>query len=99
MNDDALREVIFRILKGIAPESEPARLGPDDDVRRTLDIDSFDALTFFVRIHEELGIDVPESDYGRLDTLARMFAYFRSRLDRGAPAGGPAPAGMAGRPR
>lgn len=80
MNTDEIRQALFEILKRIAPESDPAALGPDDNIRKKLDIDSFDALTFFVRIHEELGVTVPESDYGQLHTLSQILRYLESRV-------------------
>ncbi len=81
MTPDQIKMVIFGILRRIAPESDPGALGPDDNIRKTLDIDSFDALNFFIRIDEELGITVPESDYGKLNTLADMLHYFANRLE------------------
>lgn len=80
MNTDEIRQALTGILKRIAPESDPATLGPDDNIRKKLDIDSFDALTFFVRIHEELGVTVPESDYGQLHTLSQILRYLESRV-------------------
>lgn len=80
MNTDEIRQALFDILKRIAPESDPATLEPDDNIRKKLDIDSFDALTFFVRIHEELGVTVPESDYGQLHTLSQILRYLESRV-------------------
>lgn len=80
MNTDEIKRLLFDILKRIAPESDPAALGPDDNIRKKLDIDSFDALTFFVRIHEELGVTVPESDYGQLHTLSQILRYLESRV-------------------
>jgi len=80
MNDDEIKAVIFKLLKQIAPESDPSTLTPDENIRKALDIDSFDALTFFIRIDEEIGVSVPESDYGKLNTLSEMLAYFSSRV-------------------
>ncbi len=79
MNEEEIKTVIFGILQRIAPESDPAALGPDDNIRKALDIDSFDALNFFIRIDEALGVTVPESDYGKLNTLSEMLGYFSSR--------------------
>lgn len=81
MNRTQIDEVIFRQLKCIAPESEPSRLEPDENIRRMLGIDSFDALNFFIRLNEELGVDIPESDYGQLNTLAEIRRYLSDRLD------------------
>jgi len=80
MNENEIKEVIFTILKRLAPESEPRELALDENIRKALDIDSFDALNFFVHIDEELGISVPEADYGKLNTLSEMLAYFSRRM-------------------
>jgi len=80
MNDDEIKAVIFKLLKQIAPESDPGTLTPDENIRKALDIDSFDALNFFIRIDEEIGVSVPESDYVQLNTLSEMLSYFSSRV-------------------
>jgi acyl carrier protein len=46
----------FQLLKKIAPETEPSELKPDENIRETLNIDSFDALQFIV--DEKLGIEI-----------------------------------------
>ena len=75
MNEDEIKQVIFKILKRIAPESDPSALGPNENIRKTLDIDSFDALNFFIHIDEELSVTVPEADYGKLNTLSEILQY------------------------
>jgi acyl carrier protein len=75
MTEDQIKQVIFKILRQIAPESDPSALAPDENIRRALDIDSFDALNFFIHLHEELGVSIPESAYGQLNTLAEMVRY------------------------
>jgi acyl carrier protein len=80
MNPEQIRQVIFRLLKRIAPESEPGELAPDENIRRALDIDSFDALNFFIQLHDELGVTIPESDYGQLNTMEEIVRYLSARL-------------------
>lgn len=80
MNEEQIQQVVFKILKGIAPESDPSTLAPDENLRRALDIESFDALNFFIRIHEQLGVNIPEADYGELNTLSEIVRYLASRL-------------------
>ncbi|NLI34387.1 MAG: acyl carrier protein [Deltaproteobacteria bacterium] len=80
MNEEEIRQVILRILKRIAPESDPNALTPDQNIRNTLDIDSFDALSFFIAIDVELGVTVPESDYGKLNTISQIIQYLSRRL-------------------
>ena len=58
-----------RAFRKIAPESEAEPLAPDANVRKTLDIDSYDFLNFLIGLNEKLGVEVPESDYGQLRTL------------------------------
>ena len=79
MNEDEMKQVIFKILKRIAPESDPSALGPEENIRKTLDIDSFDALNFFIHIDEELGVTVPEADYGKLNTLSEIIRSLSGR--------------------
>ena len=66
MSEAELKRVIFDGLRKIAPESEPEALAPDANVRKTLDIDSYDFLNFLIGLNETIGVDVPESDYGKL---------------------------------
>ena len=79
MKNDEIKQVICGILKRIAPESDPNTLAPDENIRQALDIDSFDALNVLIRIEEELGVSVPESDYGELNTLSEMIDYISGR--------------------
>ncbi len=80
MNEAQIEKTIFEILKRIAPESEPSKLSPDENIRRALDIDSFDALNFFIQLHEALGVEIPESDYGQLNTVTEIRGYLADRL-------------------
>lgn len=75
-----LKETIFNLLKRIAPEFDFDELGPDEDIRETLDIDSFDFLQFLIGLNENLGVEVPEADYGRLSTLADLMSYLSMRV-------------------
>jgi acyl carrier protein len=80
MNNDKLREIIYRILKKIAPECDPTELLPDDNIRETLDIDSFGFLQLLIGIGEETGVEIPEIDYDQVFTLAGMLGYLSRRL-------------------
>lgn len=80
MNDDDIQQAVCGILKQIAPETDPGTLAPDDNIRQALDIDSFDALNFFIRVDEKLGVTVPEADYGKLNTLSEIVAYLSERM-------------------
>jgi acyl carrier protein len=79
MSDAEIKAAILDGLAHIAPESDPSELSPNENIRRALDIDSFDFLNFLIGLHEKLGVDIPEADYGKLNTLDEMVAYLAAR--------------------
>jgi len=80
MKEEHIKEILLKILSRIAPEADLESLGPEENLRRTLDIDSFDALNFFVALHEELGVEIPEADYGQLNSIGDMVRYLAARV-------------------
>lgn len=76
---DEIRAVIFDLLGAIAPEVEPAMIAPDQPLREQVDIDSFDFLNLIIRLHETLGVDIPEKDYAELRTLDSALDYLVRR--------------------
>jgi acyl carrier protein len=80
MSEDDIKAAIFAGLATIAPECDPAALSPDAHIRRTLDIDSYDFLNLLIGLHKKLGVDIPEADYGKLNTLNEMIAYLAARI-------------------
>lgn len=76
---EQMRDIIFDALGVIAPEVEPAMIAPERPLREQIDIDSFDFLNFIIRLHETLGIDIPEKDYAELLTLNSAVEYLVQR--------------------
>jgi acyl carrier protein len=68
------------VLGRIAPEADLDTLDPDANVREALDIDSFDHLNLLIGLNEELGVDIPEADYGQLTTLVDIMSYLSARV-------------------
>lgn len=75
MTEDEIKKILFQLLKNIAPDTEPEKLKPTDNIRQTLMIDSFDYLQFIVGMDESLGIQTPEEDYGKIQTLRELMQY------------------------
>jgi acyl carrier protein len=75
MNESELKQIIIAELAKIAPGSDPGALDGNDNLREGLDIDSFDALNFFIAISERMHIDIPEKDMGRLNTINEILQY------------------------
>lgn len=75
MNEQEIKTTLCRLLKNVAPDTEPETLAPDDNIRKTLGIDSFDYLQFIVAIDKAFNMQTPEEDYGKIETLDLLVKY------------------------
>jgi acyl carrier protein len=80
MTEAQIRAVVCKVLSRIAPEANLAELEPDANLRQALDIDSFDHLNLLIGLNEELGVEIPEADYGQLTTLTAISRYLMARM-------------------
>lgn len=80
MTEPKLRQAIFETLGHIAPEADLEKIRPEDNLREALDIDSFDFLNLLLGLHRRLGVEIPESDYGQVSTLAGLVEYLSAGL-------------------
>ncbi len=80
MTEAELREIVFRELRQVAPETDPATLRPEENIREALDIDSYDFLQFLIGISEKTGVDIPEDDYEWTFTLGALIPYLARRV-------------------
>ncbi len=80
MDRDQIRTAVLACLKTIAPELEESEIRPDRPLRDQVDLDSMDWLNFLVALHQRLGIDIPETDYGKLSTWDAILSYLEGRL-------------------
>lgn len=87
MTADDLRAIVLRTLAGIAPEMDPAELRPEISLRDQLDLDSMDFLNFVIALHEQLRVDIPESDYSKLASLDDAVAYLATKTKTRSAAG------------
>jgi len=79
MNKEELEKIIFQLLKKIAPETNPDQLSPSENIRESLNIDSYDFLQFIVALDEKLKIEIPEEDYGKISTLGTLTDYLMNK--------------------
>ncbi|WP_265947858.1 acyl carrier protein [Dechloromonas sp. A34] len=82
-NYEQLRTGVFDILKTLAPEIDPTRIIGDKPLRTQIDLDSMDWLNVLAAIHDKLGVNIPETDYGKVVTLDGILAYL---ADKARPA-------------
>lgn len=83
MNRDSIRQALLAALTDVAPEVDPGALDPAKPLRRQVDLDSADWLNFLVAVHEQLGLDIPDAEAARLDTLDRLVDWCAPRLAAG----------------
>jgi acyl carrier protein len=80
MTDEQIKETIFRIMGEIAPDADFDDLEPHENMRKALDIDSYDFLNFIIGLNDELGVEIPEADYGQLVTLSDIITYLSAQI-------------------
>ena len=83
MNPETIDLAVREALAEVAPEADFAALDPDRPLREQLDIDSYDYLRLMVALTERLGVEVPERDYAKVPTLARLVEYLALRVPDG----------------
>ncbi|MHA3771468.1 acyl carrier protein [Verrucomicrobiota bacterium sgz303538] len=83
LTDAQVKQAIIKRIGEVAPEADLNALRPDENVRESLDIDSYDFLNVLIGLSEDLGIEVPEADYAKLATLKGMADYFVARGGEG----------------
>ena len=69
------RGVVLSVLTTIAPEVDADDIQDEVLLRDQVDLDSMDWLNFLRGIHKRLNVDIPESDYSSLRTLADVVGY------------------------
>jgi acyl carrier protein len=77
--EDGIRDEILSVLTTIAPEVEADDIEDDVLLRDQVDLDSMDWLNFLIGIHKRLNVDIPESDYQSLRTLADLTSYVKRK--------------------
>jgi acyl carrier protein len=75
-----IREIVLRALSDIAPEVDVSALDASVDLRDQIDIDSVDFLNFVIRLHNRLGVDIPDADVPKLGTLNGCIHYLVSKV-------------------
>lgn len=79
MTTDQATAALAAALAGIAPEVDLTTVDPDVRLRDELDLDSLDFLSLVQKLHDSTGVDIPEADYGKVETLNALVDYLVQR--------------------
>jgi acyl carrier protein len=79
MTRDDIQAKVMEALVAVAPEAGAAGVKPEVPLRDQVDLDSMDFLRFVVELHKQLGVDVPESDYGKIASVSALVDYIAAR--------------------
>jgi acyl carrier protein len=77
-----IKTSLSRLILNIAPEADIDSLDPSADMRDELDLDSMDFLRLLTSIDKEMQVNIPESDYGQVNSFQTLTEYIaRHRPD------------------
>ena len=81
MTHDECKQRVLDIIADIAPDEDLSHLKPDLGLREQLQLDSMDFLDIVMELRKRHGIEVPESDYGRLASLESCAEYLTPKFN------------------
>jgi acyl carrier protein len=82
MNDTDLERQVRAALYAIAPDLATEPLDPERRYRDQYEFDSMDFLRYVVELNRRTGVEIAESDYPKVETVAGAVAYLRERSGR-----------------
>ena len=73
------RKLLERLLHQIAPEADLGDVDFSAPLQEELDLDSMDFLNLVTAVHDETGLEIPESDYPKLSSAEGFIDYLTAR--------------------
>jgi acyl carrier protein len=83
MTREQLRATALEELTKVAPDLADETIPDDADLRDEFDLDSMDFLNWVTALHRRLGVDIPELDYPKLNSLGAAADYLMSKQQPG----------------
>jgi acyl carrier protein len=75
VNETQALAAVTAALAGIAPEVDLGTVDEAARLRDEIDLDSLDFLNLVQALHDATGVDVPEADYARVESLRDLVRY------------------------
>ena len=76
MTMDRVKEIIVDTLN-----LDEAKLTPDADLIKDLEVDSIDVVELVMALEEEFGLSIPDEETAQLTTIAKISAYIDERTE------------------
>ncbi len=80
MSKEEIREIIYNIIKEIAPDENLSNLDDTRAIRDQIELDSMDFLDIVLELRKRYKVDVPEEDYPKLATINGCVEYLEPKL-------------------
>lgn len=80
MSKEEIREIIYNIIKDIAPDEDLSGLDDSKAIRDQIELDSMDFLDIVLELRKRYKVDVPEEDYPKLATINGCVEYLEPKL-------------------
>ena len=74
------RQIIRDAIERIAPDVDASTIPDDVDFREEAELDSMDFLSVLNTVHDATGVEVPESDYPKISTIADFADFLSAHL-------------------
>ncbi len=86
MTKEDVKQIVKDIIAEIAPDEELGDLDDEQRLRDQLELDSMDFLDIVMELRKQHGIEVPEEDYPRLESLSSCAEYLFPKFEAKATA-------------
>ena len=80
MSASSIEQQVLAVFLEVAPDVDATHLKRDLPFRDQFDFDSMDTLNFAIGLHKQFGIDVPETQYRELASLAKATAFVTAAI-------------------
>ncbi|MBL62697.1 MAG: acyl carrier protein [Opitutae bacterium] len=84
MDNEKIKQIVLDIIAEIAPDEDLSDVKPDQRLRDQLDLDSMDFLDIVMELRKQHGIEVPEDDYMKLESLDSCAEYLLPKFPQQA---------------
>ena len=81
MTGSEIREAVIEILSDINPDEDYANMKDDVSFREQFSMDSMDLLDIVLELRKRYRVQIPETDFPKLDTMNSTIEYLLPLMD------------------